>query len=657
MIPLVATSITLPVQHLAGPTSLLPDSTAASAAFAGVLGTAGLGVALPTAWQSPPVPAGSAGPGSAAPAVAPTEPDDPTASPAETAADIVSNVSVIPLAIMPFAVTAPITARPAEPAASPRETAAAIGLNARVAGLATVPSAAPATIPARPPEPTASPPQIPVDATATRTSAAAAAQAAPNAMPDLAAEVAVDADPTVISAGPRSLTPVPDRAGSANPVVPSAAPNAVLDAAPEAAPDVATNAASNAAPYPAVGTTASAAPGVAAAAAFLSPTETPAANLSDPAGVPAKTAEQMAKALVAAQASARPPPGLLTETVSRAQTAQASLPAGRLTEAVSTMQAARISPPADLLTAAVSAAQTAHARPSAEAVTAAGHQTRLPTSATVVAAAPAAAGSGGMPPVAAETGSASSLAAQAAPVVLRNWAGSSETALLLRAGAHAAPPAGFTQAGAVAQPDPAAPAAQADAPAAPVADPWRDTSDAPATPVVGRDTDVSVRAAMDPSRNGVPPLLPVPLPLPVPPPHPATVAPRPLPADTIPALLHSMRTAASDMVELVMTPSDLGHLRFEMVKTGDHLHITLTVERPETLELLRRNSEPVLADFRQAGYAGATFSFGQGASGGQPQTPAPPNAAPQTAPPPRDAPAPPLSSEPGLQGTGLDLRL
>ncbi len=64
-------------------------------------------------------------------------------------------------------------------------------------------------------------------------------------------------------------------------------------------------------------------------------------------------------------------------------------------------------------------------------------------------------------------------------------------------------------------------------------------------------------------------------------------------------------------VDLVLHPEELGRLRFEMTQTGDAIRIHLLVERPETLELLRRNADQLLAEMRQNGFSDASMSFGQ----------------------------------------------
>ena len=75
-------------------------------------------------------------------------------------------------------------------------------------------------------------------------------------------------------------------------------------------------------------------------------------------------------------------------------------------------------------------------------------------------------------------------------------------------------------------------------------------------------------------------------------------------------LLPLAQSAQSGPVELVLSPAELGQLRFEIHHRGDLVQIVLSAERPETLDLLRRNSEQLLANFRNAGFAGASLAFG-----------------------------------------------
>ncbi len=113
-------------------------------------------------------------------------------------------------------------------------------------------------------------------------------------------------------------------------------------------------------------------------------------------------------------------------------------------------------------------------------------------------------------------------------------------------------------------------------------------------------------------------------------------------------------------VLVTLNPEELGTLRFEMRANGEALHITLVVERPETLDLLRRHSEQLASEFRQAGFAGASFSFsgfgaGSGASAGGQDRAAPAPYAPPDARGAADETVAPRKQRGA--GAGLDLRL
>jgi flagellar hook-length control protein FliK len=115
-------------------------------------------------------------------------------------------------------------------------------------------------------------------------------------------------------------------------------------------------------------------------------------------------------------------------------------------------------------------------------------------------------------------------------------------------------------------------------------------------------------------------------------------------------LVQTIVEAETGTLHLVLTPDDLGKLRFEMTGSGDQMRIHLTVERPETLDLLRRNADQLLSEFRDAGYGEATLSFGHSGEGGQQ------NAAPPAVHSPLQDPQPGPASLPVHAGA-LDLRL
>lgn len=82
-------------------------------------------------------------------------------------------------------------------------------------------------------------------------------------------------------------------------------------------------------------------------------------------------------------------------------------------------------------------------------------------------------------------------------------------------------------------------------------------------------------------------------------------------------LLPLAQMAQGGPVELTLSPAELGGLRFEMHQRGDQLTIVLSAERPDTADLLRRNSDQLLQDFKNAGFSGASLSFGDWGSRGQ----------------------------------------
>lgn len=123
-------------------------------------------------------------------------------------------------------------------------------------------------------------------------------------------------------------------------------------------------------------------------------------------------------------------------------------------------------------------------------------------------------------------------------------------------------------------------------------------------------------------------------------------------------LLTHAPSALQKQVEVLLSPEELGHVRFQIRHSGDSVSIFLSAERPETMDMLRRNGDDLLREFRQAGFSGASLDFGQWGQQPQPQQHPPAafsqpddfSVAPQIA-----RPAPPA---PSLgQAQGLNLRL
>jgi hypothetical protein len=64
------------------------------------------------------------------------------------------------------------------------------------------------------------------------------------------------------------------------------------------------------------------------------------------------------------------------------------------------------------------------------------------------------------------------------------------------------------------------------------------------------------------------------------------------------------------MINLTLSPEELGSVRLSLRHTNDGLSVAVFAERPETLDLLRRNIDLLARDFLDIGYESAEFTFG-----------------------------------------------
>ena len=70
-------------------------------------------------------------------------------------------------------------------------------------------------------------------------------------------------------------------------------------------------------------------------------------------------------------------------------------------------------------------------------------------------------------------------------------------------------------------------------------------------------------------------------------------------------------SAGGAVTELRLAPEELGHVRIEMRQDGDRLVMTVSAERQDTLDLLRRHASELAADLRSSGQTGLDLSFGR----------------------------------------------
>jgi hypothetical protein len=160
---------------------------------------------------------------------------------------------------------------------------------------------------------------------------------------------------------------------------------------------------------------------------------------------------------------------------------------------------------------------------------------------------------------------------------------------------------------------PDAPEAPLPPPAAPQGGP------ATAAPPVSADAPAATRTQPAPSPEGAPPsrqysqaeppLLP---------PHAQSAvpsAPDAVPLADLPALLVA-RAGTVGTAEILLSPAELGPIRFEISGDANDLHLTLSAEQDGTADLLRRHAAELVAEFRQAGFAQVSVGFGLWSQGG-----------------------------------------
>ena len=114
-------------------------------------------------------------------------------------------------------------------------------------------------------------------------------------------------------------------------------------------------------------------------------------------------------------------------------------------------------------------------------------------------------------------------------------------------------------------------------------------------------------------------------------------------------------------VELTLSPEELGRVRLTLTTSEAGLVLAVTAERPETLDLMRRNIDQLARDFREIGFSDLSFSFTQQDRRPQSDPQSDPQAvlpADPAAPSPAATPAPvaPAPHRPAAAG-GLDLRI
>ena len=78
-------------------------------------------------------------------------------------------------------------------------------------------------------------------------------------------------------------------------------------------------------------------------------------------------------------------------------------------------------------------------------------------------------------------------------------------------------------------------------------------------------------------------------------------------------LVEAVQTRGTGTVDLTLNPEELGRVRLSIVSADQDVSINIVAERPETLDLIKRNIDQLSQELRQLGYQNAQFSYGDGA--------------------------------------------
>jgi flagellar hook-length control protein FliK len=126
---------------------------------------------------------------------------------------------------------------------------------------------------------------------------------------------------------------------------------------------------------------------------------------------------------------------------------------------------------------------------------------------------------------------------------------------------------------------------------------------------------------------------------------------------TIQQLAVAIRRSEGGEIEIALEPEELGKVRLTIGPHDTRVTVSVFVERPETLDLIRRHIDALTSDLRQQGYTEVALDFAQ--NRGQQGNKSLPDLPAQAAPSEDTAPAETgkITSHPSLRVGGLDLRI
>jgi flagellar hook-length control protein FliK len=80
-------------------------------------------------------------------------------------------------------------------------------------------------------------------------------------------------------------------------------------------------------------------------------------------------------------------------------------------------------------------------------------------------------------------------------------------------------------------------------------------------------------------------------------------------------LIEMAKLAPDRPIEIALNPQELGRVRMMLHPSDGGMQVALVADRPETIDLLRRNIEMLASEFRELGYTSVSFTFSGNGSG------------------------------------------
>ncbi|MBM2353202.1 flagellar hook-length control protein FliK [Sulfitobacter pseudonitzschiae] len=74
----------------------------------------------------------------------------------------------------------------------------------------------------------------------------------------------------------------------------------------------------------------------------------------------------------------------------------------------------------------------------------------------------------------------------------------------------------------------------------------------------------------------------------------------------------AVQTSADRQIELTLNPAELGRVRMSLSTSDAGASVTIHADRPETLDLMRRNIGELESEFADMGYGDVDFAFSSG---------------------------------------------